>query len=334
MRIGIIGATGYTGFELVKILLRHPEFQITSLTSTSLAGKPYSFVYPQLRGVVDNIIEEDDYEKCAEKVDAVFLCLPHTASQEAAAFFRAKGKKVADLSADLRLGSKDLYEFVYKVPHTQPSLFKEAVYGIPEIFGEEIKKTSLVAVPGCFPTSVIMPLYPLIQAGMIDCSFIVADSKTGLSGAGRKATDTTHFCSVHENVQAYGVLNHRHNPEINYILSKSGRTVDIVFTPHLVPIAKGIETTIYASSGSDIFKISKCLKEFYEGHKFVRVLSFGEVATTSNVRDTNFIDIAIFNKANKLVITSAIDNLIKGASGAAVQCMNLMCGLDETTGLI
>lgn len=334
MRVGIVGATGFTGYELVKILAKHPVFKINCLTSTSLAGKPYSYVYPSLRGVVDNIIETDDYEKCAEKVDIVFLCLPHTASQEAADFFISKGKKVADLSADFRLGSKELYEFVYKVPHTKEHLFDKAVYGMPEIFGEQLKNADLCAVPGCYPTSVIMPLYPLIKEGLIDSDYIIADCKSGLSGAGKTPSDKTHFCSVHENFQAYSVLNHRHNPEINYILGKSGKSADVIFTPHLVPMAKGIASTIYTKSHSDLFKLADCIKDFYKGRPFVRVLEFGSVAATANVRDTNFIDIALFQKADRLVITSSIDNLIKGASGAAVQSMNVMCGLNETSGLL
>ncbi len=333
MKIGIIGATGYTGFELVKILAKHPEFEIAALTSTTLAGTPYSAVYPQLRGIVDNIIETDDYEKCAQKVDAVFLCLPHTASQEAADFFLSKGKKVADLSADFRLGSRELYEFVYKVPHTKEALFSEAVYGMPEIFGEQLKTARLAAIPGCYPTSVIMPLFPLLKEGLIDGDFIVADSKSGITGAGKTPSEKTHFCNVQENFQAYGVLSHRHNPEINFILGKAGKPVDVTFTPHLAPINKGIESTIYARSHTDIFQLAECLKTFYKGRRFVRILDFGNVAATANVRDTNFIDIALFKKADKLVITSAIDNLVKGASGAAVQTMNVMCGLDETTGL-
>lgn len=334
MRIGIVGATGFTGFELVKILSRHPQFKINCLTSTSLAGKPYSYVYPALRGVADNIIETDDYEKCAEKADAVFLCLPHTASQEAADFFISKGKKVADLSADFRLGSKELYEFVYKVPHTKEHLFDKAVYGLPEIFGEELKTAELCAVPGCYPTSVIMPLYPLIKEGLIETDYIIADSKSGVSGAGKTPSEKTHFCSVQENFQAYGIFSHRHNPEINYILGKSGRMAEVIFTPHLVPMSKGIESTIYAKSNADIFRLAECIKDFYKGRKFVRVLDFGSVAATANVRDTNFIDIALFQRADRLIITSAIDNLIKGASGAAVQSMNVMCGLDETAGLL
>jgi N-acetyl-gamma-glutamyl-phosphate reductase len=334
VKIGIIGATGFTGFELVNILAKHPVFEIAALTSTSQAGVPYSSIYGRLRDIADMQIMGDDYDKCASMTDAVFLCLPHTASQEAAAFFLSKGKKVVDLSADFRLGSRELYESVYKVPHTKPELFEQAVYGIPEIFGEQLKTTKLCATPGCYPTSVIMPLYPLIIEELIDTGFIIADSKSGVSGAGKTPSEKTHFCSVYDNFQAYGVLSHRHNPEMNYILSKTGTQVDIVFTPHLAPINKGIESTIYAKTSATAEKITDCLKTFYKGRKFVRILDIGTPAATANVRDTNFIDISVFKKGDKLVITSAVDNLVKGASGAAVQCMNVMAGIDEASGLV
>lgn len=334
MNVSVIGATGYTGFELVKILSRHPEFEISCLTSESYCGQRMSDVYPQLKGICDNVLVENDFEAVNASCDAVFLCLPHAASQKAAEFFYRNGKIVVDLSADFRLKDKELYESVYNVNHDFPELINEAVYGLCEIYADKIKDTRLVANPGCYPTSVIVPLYPLIKAGLVEACGIIADSKSGVTGAGRKATEKTHYCEVNEDFKPYGIFTHRHNPEINHILGFTGVETDVLFTPHLLPVNKGIETTIYAKSSVDASVLKKCLTDFYAGRKFVRIYDDNSVPSTKNVVNTNFIDINVFTDKGRVIIVSVIDNLIKGASGAAVQNLNIIAGLSEETGLL
>lgn len=331
MKVSVIGSTGYTGYELVKILAAHPEFEITALVSETYEGMLFSEVYPRLRNICDVKITGRNYEEVAARSEAVFLCLPHAAAQDAAAFFHGKGLKVVDFSADFRLKDRELYEKTYKVPHNYPDLLKEAVYGIPEINGEQIKTAKLVANPGCYPTSVITPLYPLLKEGIISPEDIIADSKSGVSGAGRKADIAYSFCECNEDFRPYGIFSHRHSPEINEKLAGAG-AAEILFTPHLLPVLKGIESTIYARAKTGLADISACMKEFYSGRRFVRIYDSGHVPSTADVTDTNFIDIGLFMKGDRLIVVSCIDNLIKGASGMAVQNMNLMCGYDETLG--
>ena len=334
MKVSVIGATGYTGYELVKILANHPHFVITSLVSETYEGKQFSEVYPRLRNICDTVIIGRDYEAVAEQSDAVFLCLPHAAAQDAAAFFHGKGLKVVDFSADFRLKDKALYEDTYKVEHIYPELLEAAVYGIPEIYEQEIRKATLVANPGCYPTSVITPLYPLIKEGLIETNDIIADAKSGVSGAGKKASIDFSFCECNEDFRPYAIFSHRHNPEINHILADIDESTDVLFTPHLLPTIKGIEATIYAKSEASIEELSNCLKAFYKDRKLVRIYDNGHIPSTADVTDTNFIDIGLFKKGNRLIIVSCIDNLIKGSSGMAVQNMNLMCGYDDTTGIL
>lgn len=335
MNIGIIGATGYTGFELIKILSRHSSFNISVLTSDTSAGTKISDLYPILRGVNDDILIKNNFEEIAKKCDAIFLCLPHAASQKAAAFFYEKGKIVIDLSADFRIDNKELYESTYSVNHEYPELLNIATYGLPELFREKIKKSKLVANPGCYPTSVILPLYPLIKNGLINESLLISDSKSGTSGAGKKASEKTHFCAVNEDFKPYGILNHRHNPEINHILTKaSSNTIDVTFTPHLLPIHRGIESTIYTESNESIETLLTCLSDTYAESPFIRLYTDGNIPSIKNVANTNFADIGLYKKGNKLVIVSCIDNLIKGASGQAVQNLNLIAGIKETEGLL
>jgi len=334
MKVSVIGATGYTGYELVKILAFHPHFQIAALVSETYEGKAFSDVYPKLKSICDVKIMGRDYEKAAEISEAVFLCLPHAAAQEAAAFFYNKGLKVVDFSADFRIQDKSLYETTYKVEQKFPELLKKAVYGLPEIFADQIKDASLVANPGCYPTSVITPLYPLLKEGLISSEGIIADSKSGVSGAGRKADLAFSFCETDESFKPYGIFSHRHNPEINHILRRTGKNTDVLFTPHLLPVLKGIESTIYAHTESDIRTLSACLKDFYRHRRFVRIFDNGHIPSTADVTDTNFIDISLFVNGCRLIIVSCIDNLIKGSSGMAVQNMNLMYGLDESAGIL
>ncbi|KAA0258966.1 N-acetyl-gamma-glutamyl-phosphate reductase [Deferribacter autotrophicus] len=333
MKAAIIGATGYTGFELIKILLKHPKIQISSITSDTYAGTPYSALYPQLTEIFDKEIEPNDYEKVANNSDIVFLCLPHAASMEAANFFYQKGKMVIDLSADFRYSETTIYETTYKTKHKYPELCKEAAYGIPEIFKKDIQNSKLLGNPGCYPTSIIIPLFPLLKEGLIN-EEIIADSKSGVSGAGKKPTEKTHFCEVNDDFKPYGVLSHRHESEIDFILKKANANIDLVFTPHLLPITRGIESTIYTKSDKNIDILHQCLFDYYSNSPFVRIYKDGRIPAIKNVANTNYIDIALFKRGEKVVIISCIDNLVKGASGQAVQNMNIMLDFNETLGLL
>ncbi len=332
MKVSIIGATGYTGFELVKLLANHKHIELVALTSESYAGKKISEVYPALSGVCDIVLTPNDIEKQAENADLFFLCLPHKTAMGIAKVLYDKGKTVLDLSADFRMQDVDLYEKVYGVEHTAKDIVPNAVYGHAELFAEKIAGTRLVAVPGCYPTSVITPLYPLMEAGVIDASYIVADCKSGISGAGRKASLANSYCECNESFKAYSVLSHRHNDEMNYILGDVDENVDVVFTPHLLPLTRGIESTIYFKSEKSAEELYDIIEKKYANNKLVRMRK--EVPTIGDVAGSPFIDIAVFKRGNQAVILSVIDNLLKGASSQAVQCMNLIMGLDDHEGLI
>lgn len=332
MRAGVIGATGYTGFELVKIILRHSKLDLTVITSESYAGKSVSEVYPALKGMCDMILVENDIEAVSEKADVFFLCLPHKTAMETAKVLYNKGKIVLDLSADFRIKDKNIYELAYNTTHTATELLEKAVYGQAEIFTEDLKKTNLVACAGCYPTSIITPLYPLLENSLVDNSFIIADSKSGVSGAGRKPTLTNIFCEANEDLKPYGIFSHRHNPEINFILSNAKKDTNVIFTPHLIPVNRGILSTIYVKTNADINTLKKAVESKYKNRFFVRVKE--DIPAIRYVAGTNFIDIALFKKEDTLIIVSAIDNLLKGASGQAVQCFNIMMNFDEREGLI
>lgn len=334
MKVSVIGATGYTGVELIKLLSRHKYFKIASLTSESYAGKRISDVYPALSGICDEVLKNNNIEERAEEADAFFLCLPHKTAMEAAKLLYNKGKIVIDLSADFRMNDCALYEKTYSVTHTAPELLKTAVYGQPELFGENLKGARLVAVPGCYPTSVIMPVFPLLKEGLIDSSFIIADSKSGVSGAGRKPTMTNIFCETNEDFKPYGIFSHRHNKEIDHILSRSGSDIKAVFTPHLLPINRGILSTIYLKSTVAVSHIEACWEKYYHGRALVRIRKDGAIPAIRNVSGTSFIDMAAFKDDDKLIVVSTIDNLLKGASGQALQCLNIIADINETEGLI
>lgn len=333
IKIGIIGATGYTGYELIKLLSRHKFAEIISITSDSSAGTRISDIYPHLRRICDLTLEPNDYNLIADKIDVAFLCLPHGAAFEACKYFYEKKKVVIDLSADFRVKDKQLYEKTYNIMHTADNLLKEAVYGIPEIFKKEIKDAKIVANPGCYPTSIIVPLYPLIQEDLIDTSFIVADAKSGVSGAGKAPSSKTHFCEVNEDFKPYNIFAHRHNVEIDFILSSIKQNINVTFTPHLLPINRGIESCIYFKKKSAA-NLKEVLKNFYEGCFFIRVKEKDEIPCIKDVANTNFIDINVFENKDKVVIVSCIDNLIKGASGQAVQNMNIIFDINECEGLL
>jgi len=338
LKVAIVGASGYTGLELIRILHCHPEVAVTCLTSEQSAGKSISEIFPTLRGRCDMLLENLEPVRVAEKADLVFTALPHKAAMEVAPTFLKLGKKVIDLSADYRLTDPAVYGEWYE-PHMNPAYLKKAVYGLPEIRRTKIKAAKLVANPGCYPTSIILGLAPLLKKGLIRPQSIIADSASGVTGAGRSAKVDSLYCEVNEGYKAYGVGGvHRHTPEIEQELSLlAGVPLKVTFTPHLVPMDRGILSTIYAAPLEELTtaKLIKLYEEFYEGEPFVRILPQGCLPSTSFVRGSNFCDIApmVDMRTGRIIVVSAIDNLVKGASGQAVQNMNLICGFPETTGL-
>jgi N-acetyl-gamma-glutamyl-phosphate reductase len=337
IRVGIVGATGYTGAELVRILSAHPDVSLSLLTSRQHVGVAFHKIYPAMTQRVDLVCEAFDYDQVADKVDVVFMALPHKLPMEYVPELLKRGKKVVDLSADFRFADPALYEAAYQ-PHMAKGTLAKAVYGLAEVFTKEIQEADLIGNPGCYPTSVILPLYPLLKAGYLNSETLIADAKSGVSGAGRSATLTTHYCEVNESFKAYKVGNHRHNPEMNEKLSiAAGKPIRITFVPHLLPISRGMETTIYADLVREVdpSEIARCLADFYTGRPFIRLTENGRPPDTLHVKGTNFCDIGfvIEKTGRRIILMSAIDNLVKGASGQAVQNMNLMMGLDETRGL-
>lgn len=337
-RVAIAGASGYTGAELLRLLVQHPGVKVVALTAETHANQPISQLFPSLAGFVDLICRPLDPEALAAEAEFVFLALPHKTSMAVGADLVKRGVRVLDLSADFRLKDPAAYRTWYGFEHLAPSLLGEAVYGLPELHREEIAAARLVAVPGCYPTSAILGFSPLLARGLTDPETIVIDSISGVSGAGRKPELPTHFSEANESLKAYGVGKHRHTPEIEQELSGvAGRPVTVTFTPHLAPLTRGILTTITARlagsrSTADLLGV---YREFYRGRSFVRVLEEGRLPETKHVLHSNLCDIGLVSDARtgRVVVVSAIDNLVKGASGQAVQCFNLMAGLDERAGL-
>jgi N-acetyl-gamma-glutamyl-phosphate reductase len=336
IKIAIIGASGYTGAELVRLLACHPNADIRALTADRNAGKPMSDVFPHLGGLdVPELIKLEDVDWA--DIDVVFCCLPHGTTQEFIASL-PDSLKIIDLSADFRLSNTKTYAEWYGYDHLAPDLQKDAVYGITELARDAIKAARLVANPGCYPTSALLPLVPLIDAKQIDTDNIIIDAKSGVTGAGRSAKEGTLYAEVTEGIHAYGVAGHRHAPEIEQGLSAAaGSDIIVNFTPHLMPMNRGILSTIYVSlaNGASASDLHATLKKKYAKEPFVRVLPEGSVPHTRHVRGSNhcLIGVVADRLKGRAVIVSVIDNLVKGASGQAVQNMNLVCGLDETTGL-
>lgn len=333
----VIGANGYTGIELVRLLLAHPHVRLEAITSRQFAGQPLASVFPAFAGESKLVFEDLHVGALAKKIQCVFLCLPHHESMQTAQKFRSCGVKVIDLSADFRFKSAKLYEETYG-PHSQKPLLKEAVYGLCEIFGEDIRKAHLVGAPGCYVTSILLGLAPLVQGQLIAADGIVCDSASGISGAGRSAKLDMLFGERNENFTAYGLTGHRHRPEIEEKLEVLGaQKFRISFTPHLLPVTRGILSTIYARPLRHwkAEALTRIFKKFYQGSPFVKVLEGGAVPQIKSVVGTNFCHLSVHFDAHseKIIVISAIDNLLKGASGQAVQCFNLMYGMDETTGL-
>ncbi|MFH1996372.1 MAG: N-acetyl-gamma-glutamyl-phosphate reductase [Candidatus Omnitrophota bacterium] len=336
VKVGIVGASGYTGEELVWILSGHSGVSIASLTAIVDAEGPISGIVPRLAGRCDVVCKKPDTTGASiDCVDIVFLALPHKVSMAVAPKYLARGKRVIDLSADYRL-SADLYAKWYGSEHTDAGNLAKAVYGLSEVFTAEIKKAKLIANPGCYPTSILLPLIPLLAGGLIDPDGLIADSKSGVTGAGRKPDIQLSFGEVNESVRAYKMNEHQHKPEIVRILSEtSKKPIDIVFTPHLVPLNRGILSTIYARPKKEVTEksILSALEDFYKGKPFVGIREAGSVPQIKNVAMSNRCEIGAVLRGGTVIIVSCIDNLLKGAAGQAVQNMNIMCGFKETEGL-
>jgi len=341
INVAILGGSGYTGSELLRLLLSHPNVTVTAVTSERSSGTRVSDLFLHLRNI--NLkFELLDLKVLTRKADFFFLCLPHKTSQETAAFLYNEGKKVIDLSADYRIKNPQVYQEWYNTPHLFPTLLKKAVYGLPEIYRRQIGKASIVANPGCYPVSSILGLAPIIGKNFVETDSVIIDSKSGTSGAGRAPSQPFMFCEVNESVKAYAVTSHRHTPEIEQELcSISKKKVNIIFTPHLMPTDRGILSTIYVrlKKNMNLQGVQKLYQDFYRDEPFVRVLENGVYPSTKAVKGSNFCDLSIFlNKRTPgrqtLIVVSAIDNLLKGASGTAVQNMNIMHGFDETAGLL
>ncbi|MGH7046471.1 MAG: N-acetyl-gamma-glutamyl-phosphate reductase [Stellaceae bacterium] len=336
VRIGILGASGYTGAELLRLLRYHPQAEIRALTADRHAGKPIGAVFPHLagEGLPDLVaIGEVDWGG----LDVVFCGLPHGTTQEVIAGL-PKHLKIVDLSADFRLADTASYAEWYGHAHRAPDLQCEAVYGLTEIAREEVSRARLVANPGCYPTAAQLPLVPLIRAKLIDADDIIIDAKSGVSGAGRAAREASLYCEVAEGINAYGVANHRHAPEIEQGLSQAaGHPVVVNFTPHLMPMNRGILETIYVrlATGATLGDLRAVLEGAYQGERFVRVLPDGALPATRHVRGTNLCLVGLSRDRvrGRAILVSALDNLVKGASGQAIQNMNVMLGLPETTAL-
>jgi N-acetyl-gamma-glutamyl-phosphate reductase len=332
-KAAIVGASGYSGQELIRLLLRHPHVAIAQFTSRQYAGKDVADVFPQFRGQVEGTFVEPNVDRL--EADVVFLALPHGVAAEFAPALLGKGIKVLDLSADFRLKSAAVYKEFYNHEHPAPNFLKESVYGLPELHRDAIRKAKLVACPGCYPTSIILGIAPALKRGLVKADGIVVASLSGVSGAGRKVADEFLFTECNESVRAYGIPKHRHISEIEQELSLlAGSNVVISFTPHLVPINRGIVSTIYLNAAGMNGNPLAIYRDFFKGERFVRVTE--SLPDTKNVEMTNFCDISVrFDpRTNRMVVVSCIDNLTKGAAGQAVQCLNLVCGYEETTGLL
>ena len=348
VRVAVAGASGYTGAELVRLLSQHPHVQLTAVTSEKSAGASISAVYPHLQGIVPLSFEALAPEALTERADVLFLALPHTKSMDPVASCMKAGKRVIDLSADFRLKDPGTYETWYQTAHAHPQLIKDAVYGLPELHRSVIKQARLVASPGCYPTAAILQLAPLIAHGVVAADSIVIDAKSGISGAGRSPALPYHFPEAHESLEPYKIGQHRHIPEIEQELTGLAGTrtqatrgevapVTVAFTPHLVPMNRGILSTAYARMKGqlDIAELRTLYRDFYKGERFVRLLE-GAMPNPRHVRGANYCDIAVHldRRAGWVVTVAAIDNLIKGAAGQAIQAMNLMLGYQEETGLV
>jgi N-acetyl-gamma-glutamyl-phosphate reductase len=337
LKVAIVGASGYTGVELIRLLLNHPRVEITCVTSRQHAGTPITAVFPSLLERIPLRFDPVDTDLIVRQADFIFTALPHQAAMAIIPDLLAAGKRVVDLSADYRLRDPAVYEAWYQ-PHTSPELLEEAVYGLPELFRDGVRKARLVANPGCYPTSVALALAPLLEQDLIDPDSLIIDSKSGTSGAGRSAKVGSLYCEVNEGFKAYGVASHRHTPEIEQTLGRlAGREVQVSFTPHLLPVSRGILSTCYAAlrgthSTAELLEI---FQQRYGQEPFVRIHPAGDLPNILHVRGSNCCNLGLVSdsRTGRVIVVSAIDNLLKGAAGQAVQNMNLMLDWEETCGL-
>lgn len=333
-RVAILGATGYSALELIKLLLRHPHVEITTVTSRQEGTPHIAMVHPSLARRLDLVLEDLGPVAVAARADCVFSCLPHGVTSVLVPHLLDAAARVIDFSADYRLRDPEVYAEWYGQKHSDPGRLDQAVYGLPELFRDAIKPAKLIANPGCYPTGAILPLAPLLKAGVIEATDIIVDSKSGVSGAGRSPKLTTHFPECNESISAYNVGRHRHTPEIEQVLSTaSGQSIQVIFTPHLVPMDRGILTTAYSRPRPGVTedKVLETLREAYADEPFVRVVD--HLPGTKDTTDTNFCDITARLVRHRVITISCLDNLVKGAAGAAVQNFNLMYGYAETTAL-
>ena len=341
-KVAVIGASGYAGEELVRLLLVHPQVELAAVTSRQFAGKTLAEVFPRFahHAKAQSLTFSDpEISRIAELTEVIFLALPHGVSAEVGAELLGRGKRVIDLSADFRIRDAAVYKEFYGKDHSAPDLLGRAVYGLPEVYREKIRRAELVACPGCYPTSILLPLLPLLRARVIDPKRILVTSLSGVTGAGRKVEVDYLFAECHESMRPYGVPKHRHLAEVEQELSAAiGEPIMVQFTPHLVPVNRGIVSTIYTDlQGSNpATAVAGIFENAYGQEPFVRLLGDARLPDTKNVVSTNFIDLAwkIDPRTNRLIIMSAIDNLTKGTSGQAMQCFNLMRGYEETAGLL
>ena len=335
IKVGIIGATGYAGVELVRLLLSHPNAQLTAISSVSYEGKEISEVYPNLKGLCDMQLQN---EEIIDECDVIFTSLPHGLSEKFAKKCIEKGVKMIDLGADFRLDSAEEYTKWYGKTYEQLELHTKSLYCIPELHRNLYNGQPIIGNPGCYPTSIALGLAPSIKSGIVVDNTIVIDSKSGVTGAGRGLADNTHYPNCNEAFSPYKVASHRHIPEIEQTLRKlGGKKVNVTFVPHLLPVNRGIVSTIYFNTPNkiDAKTLHSMYKEFYKDEKFVRVLDLGDVANLRNVKYSNYCDISLHydEHTNRAIVVSTIDNMVKGAAGQAIQNMNIIFGLSEDSGL-
>ena len=337
-RAAVVGAAGYAGVEAVRILLGHPDFELTCITSSSDAGTPIAKLYPALDGICDLVFEAHDVDAVAKKADVAFLAVPHTASLAMTPALVKSGVQVIDLSADYRIADAAVYEQWYEAKHTSTDLLAQAIYALPEVARDELKAgTPVVACPGCYPTATALASLPIMEAGLKGEGPVIAAALSGVSGAGRKANAKTHFCNADESVGLYG-LPHRHTPEIAQTLSRTAKQdVEVIFTPHLVPMVRGLLSTVYIPLAHEMTteEVHELYVKRYANEPFVNVRPAGEMPQTAWVEGSNRAQVGVkcAPGGKTLIASCAIDNLVKGAAGQAVQAANIVCGFDETAGL-
>ncbi len=336
MKVSIIGATGYAGAELIRLVAAHPEAELLHITSESSTGQAIDQLYPHLRGLEDKVLGSMNQLEELAQSDLVFIALPHGHAMTSGKALSEAGVKVIDLGADYRFSDETVYEEWYKVKHTHPA--SGAVYGLTELNRAKVKEAKIVGNPGCYTTASILALAPLVKAGLVETDSLVIDAKSGVSGAGRGFSMNSHFSETWENFKAYNIAGHRHTPEIEQALSLlAGEALTLTFTPHLAPMSRGILSTCYGKLKSGVMpqQITDAFEEMYAAEYFIRLLGLGGYPATKNVRGSNFCDIGwhLDRRTGRVVVVSAIDNLVKGAAGQAVQNMNVMAGFDEKAGL-